>query len=272
MTRFLKEPLLHFLLLGGALFAIDGLVHGRTDERRLIVVGADVESEARELFEHEHGREPNEQELGAMTAVWLDNEVLYREGLAMQVDKGDDAIRERVIFKALSVIDANVKLPEASDTVLRSWFDAHRARYDVPARYDFEEAVKTGERSEADVQAFVAMLNKTAPGGAVAADLRVFKDRPHDSLVQSYGEAFVKALGEQADPQWRAVAAKDGWRAVRVQACKPAQPADFEAFRGVVLQDWRDATAAEQRTAAVRALTRKYSVRYEPNRPETSPE
>ena len=35
--------------------------------------------------------------------MWLDNEVLYREGLALQVDKGDPAIRERVIFKALSL-------------------------------------------------------------------------------------------------------------------------------------------------------------------------
>jgi hypothetical protein len=37
----------------------------------------------------------------------------------------------------------------------------------------------------------------------------------------------------------------------------------FEAVRGVVLHDWIDATAAEQRTAAVRALANKYRIRYE---------
>ncbi len=55
--------------------------------------------------------------------VWLDNEVLYREGLALQLDKGDTAIRERVIFKALSVIDASVKLPPVDESTLREWFE-----------------------------------------------------------------------------------------------------------------------------------------------------
>ena len=93
---------------------------------------------------------PNADELEALHRVWLDNEVLYREGLALQVDKGDTAIRERVIFKALSVVDSNVKLPPADDQVLRTWFEAHRDKYDEPARYDFEEAALSGDNSEAD--------------------------------------------------------------------------------------------------------------------------
>ena len=56
-------------------------------------------------------RAPSADELDALRKVWLDNEVLYREGLALQVDRGDVAIRERVIFKALSVVDAGTKLP-----------------------------------------------------------------------------------------------------------------------------------------------------------------
>jgi hypothetical protein len=43
----------------------------------------------------------------------------------------------------------------------------------------------------------------------------------------------------------------------------PPKPADFEALRGVVLQDWTDATMAEQRTAIVRALAKKYTVEVE---------
>ena len=88
--------------------------------------------------------------------MWLDNEVLYREGLALRLDKGDTAIRERVIFKALSVVDAGIKLPPVDDAVLREWFEKNRAKYDEPARYDFQEAVLAGERSEAAVRAFAA--------------------------------------------------------------------------------------------------------------------
>jgi hypothetical protein len=50
---------------------------------------------------------------------------------------------------------------------------------------------------------------------------------------------------------------------VRLDASTPARPADYDALRGVVLQDWTDATMAAQRTDAVRALGRKYRIRVE---------
>ena len=106
----LREPLLHFVVLGALLFALDHWRAGREADPRSIVVGTEVDIEARQLFKASRGREPGAEELAALRQVWLDNEVLYREGLALQVDKGDKSIRERVIFKALSVVDANVKL------------------------------------------------------------------------------------------------------------------------------------------------------------------
>ncbi|MEJ1960607.1 MAG: hypothetical protein WDO56_03275 [Gammaproteobacteria bacterium] len=144
----MREPLLHFVVLGALLFAVDQFVLGRTDDPHTIVIGPEVDREAVEIFKGSRGRAPNEQELKALHGVWLDNEVLYREGLAMQVDRGDDAIRERVIFKALSVIDANVKLPAIDDKQLREWFESHRDKYDSPARYNFQEAALSGDNSE----------------------------------------------------------------------------------------------------------------------------
>jgi len=261
-TGWLREPLLHFVVLGGLLFAVDHALVSRSDDPRTIVVGAEVDSQARQLFKASRGREPDAKELAALRAVWLDNEVLYREGLAMQVDRGDTAIRERVIFKALSVVDANMKPPAVDDTVLRTWFEAHRAKYDEPARYDFQEAVLAGETAEAAVRAFVAALNAGTPGDAKAG-LRVFKARPHDNLVQSYGAEFAKALEDAPPGEWRALPARDGWRAMRLEAVTAPRPAAFDALKGVVLQDWTDATMAEQRSAAVRTLAQKYTVRHE---------
>jgi hypothetical protein len=258
----LREPLLHFVVLGGVLFAIDHFAIGNADDPHTIVVGADVDSEARETFKSARGRDPNPDELAALHRVWLDNEVLYREGLALQVDKGDPAIRERVIFKALSVIDSNVHLPQADDKMLRAWFDAHRDKYDEAARYDFEDAALSGDGSEAAVREFVTALNGGAPGDAKAG-LRVFKGRPHGSLVESYGPELVKALAEAPPNAWQALRTRDGWRAMRVTAVTAAKPAVFEALRGVVLHDWIDASAAAQRTAVVRALAKKYKVVYE---------
>jgi hypothetical protein len=261
-ASWLREPLVHFVVLGGLLFALDHLLIARGDDPHTIVVGPEVDREAIETFKAARGRNPNTEELSALRRVWLDNEVLYREGLALQVDRGDSAIRERVIFKALSVVDSNVKLPPVDGTVLRKWFEGHREKYDEPARYDFEEAALSGDSSEAAVRAFVKELNGGTPGDAKAG-LRVFKGRPHANIVQSYGAELAKALGESKPGEWNAFHTRDGWRAMRLDSITPPKPAAFERLRGVVLQDWTDATAAEQRTAAVRALARKYRVKHE---------
>jgi hypothetical protein len=261
-ARFWREPLLHFVVLGGLLFTVDHYLVARADDPHTIVVGADVDREAIETFAVTRGHEPNQTELDALRRVWLDNEVLYREGLALGVDKGDTAIRERVIFKALSVIDSNVKLPPPDDAVLRKWFERHREKYDEPARYDFEEAALVGEASEGAVRDFAKALNAGLPGDAKAG-LRVFKGRPQANLVDSYGQEFAKALAESKPGEWNALRTRDGWRAVRLDATVPPKPAVFEVVRGVVHHDWADDVAAEQRTAAVRALAKKYKVKHE---------
>jgi hypothetical protein len=263
MPKWLREPLLHFIILGGVLFAADHFIVSRSDDPRVIVVDAQVDAQARQVFKQARGREPNADELYALRRVWLDNEVLYREGLALQLDKGDEAIRDRVIFKELSVIDAATKLPPYDDAVLRKWFEANRSKYDEPARYSFQEAILTGDKSEGAVRAFVSSLNSGTPGSDTKADLRVFTNRPHDNLVQSYGAEFASELEAAAPGEWRALKTRDAWRAIRLQSIAKPQPADFETLRGVVLHDWTDVTLQEQRSAAVRALAKKYTIKVE---------
>ncbi len=258
----LREPLLHFVVLGGLLFVGDHFLVARNDDPHTIVVGADVDAQSRELFKAARGRLPNAQEMTALRQVWLDNEVLYREGMALQVDKGDTAIRERVIFKALSVVDASVKLPPVDDDVLRRWFESRRVKYDEPPRFDFEEAALVGDGSETGARAFADALNAGASGD-VGAGLRVFKGRPRENLLQSYGPEFTQALEAAPPLRWQALQTHEGWRVVRLDRATPGRPAQFEPLRSVVQQDWTDATLSEQRSAAVHAMARKYTIRNE---------
>src|SRR5512138_1553922 len=163
MRGALKEPLLHFVLLGAVLFTVDHFIAASADDPRTIVVDAEVDKQAIDVFKASRRREPNKDELRALRRVWLDNEVLYREGLAMQLDKGDPAIRERVIFKALSVVDAGTKLPKYDDDTLSDWFEKHRAKYDEPTRYTFQEAVLPKGATPTAVRDFVEALNAGKP-------------------------------------------------------------------------------------------------------------
>jgi hypothetical protein len=266
LPAWLREPLLHFALLGGLLFAIDCAIASRGDDPRIIRIDPAVDAQAVQVFQEARGRAPNEEELFALRRVWLDNEVLYREGVALGLDKGDKAIRERVIFKALSVVDANVKRPVVEEATIRQWFEANRARYDEPARYDFEEAIIAGKRSDEVARSFADSLNAGTPGD-VEAGLRVFTGRPHANIVQSYGEDFARSLEASTPGEWRALSSREGLRVMRLRSISPAKPAVFEDLGGVVYQDWNDAVMAEQRSEAVRALARKYTVKVEAGAP-----
>jgi hypothetical protein len=259
--RWLREPLLHFLLIGALVFGLDAWVNRDRLDPRVITIDAAVDQEAVRVFRDARGREPNADELYALRRVWLDNEVLYREGMAMQMDQGDPAIRDRVIFKALSSINAGLKRPPLSDDTLRAWFEKNRAKYDEPARFDFSEAVlPEAQPTEAQARALATQLNSSS-GGEVQAGLRVFKGRPQANLLQSYGEAFTAALVAQPPGEWRAVRHGELWRVMRLEGSSPARKAEFAALRDTVVQDWTDAVMAEQRAAAVKAMAMKYTVR-----------
>src|SRR5271167_3457392 len=93
MQRWLREPLLHFLLLGLALFAIYAYMHrGRLgiESSRQIVISLDELRQMDMYFESQWHREPTPEELQALVEDKVHEEVLYREGLAMGLDKGDE--------------------------------------------------------------------------------------------------------------------------------------------------------------------------------------
>ena len=261
-SSLLREPLLHFVLLGALLFGIDHLRNANDAQSNVITVGKEVDMEARAMFRNTLGRIPTDAEMKTLRERWIDNEVLYREGLAMRVDQGDATIRERVIFKALNVMQANLTLPPIDEPGLRIWFAQHHARYDEPDRFDFLEAVVAGKPDKATIDAFVLALNtgKAEKEGATNSDLRVFSGRPRSNLVASYGEAFAADLNAMPAGQWRALASSDGVHIVRLEKKIPGQPASFDSVRATILDDWKDATMQDLRTAAVRELGKKYTV------------
>ena len=257
--QLVREPLVHFLLLGGLIFAADAIVFQRQDDPRVIAVGPEVDVEARTLFKTSLGREPSAAELKQLRQRWVDNEVLYREGMLLAVDKGDTGIRERVIFKALNIMQSNLTVPPADDKVLRAWFEKNRATYDEPPRYDFVEAVWVGDKSDAVIKKFVNSLSQGVQD-ATESGLRVFKGRPQNNLRVSYGDDFVRALDELPPGEWRGLLGKDGVHVVRLEARHSGVPTSFEAVQSRVYPDWKDAIVQQLRTDAVRELGKKYRI------------
>lgn len=263
VQRVKREPLVHFLLFGALIFAVDHVLLSVRGDPQDIVVTNEAYQEARDTFVAGLKREPSAAELKTLTDRWVDNEVLYREGLALGLDRGDQAMRDRVIFKTLSLAQAGLALPKIDEAGLKTWFASRRERYDMPARFDFEEAVLAGvDATPARLDNFAASLNAQQAPDAEGS-LRIFKDRPRPNLVQSYGEGFARSLESQEAGRWSVVQSKEGGRVVRLVGKTAGQPVDFNDIKERVYQDWKESTTTELTKNAIREIARKYRIRDE---------
>ena len=263
LQRALREPLTHFLVLGALIFAVDHWVLAARGNPQEIVITKETYAEARGAFVAGMKREPTDAELKVLTDRWLDNEVLYREGLALGMDRGDQAMKDRLIFKVLTATQSGLALPKIDEVGLRAWFESRRDRYDLPARLSFEEAViASGDATPEKLKKFVSALNSQQTP-ELEGSLRIFKDRPRPSLVQSYGAPFADALEKQTINSWAVLQSQEGLRAIRLTAVMPGRATSYEEIKDRVYTDWKEFTASQLTKTAIREIAKKYRVRDE---------
>ncbi len=228
-----------------------------------IVVDGYLNHEVVHAWARARGRQPTRDELLTIHEVWIDNEVLYREGSKERREGAASPTREQAISSALTALGAQVGDASPTDPELRAWFESHRDKYEQPDRFDFEDAVPSEGSSEEAIRSLVDKLNSGAPVDPQPS-LRTFKGRPQSNLMQSYGAEGATALATSRPGTWLALRAGDGWRAMRVTALSPATTGSFDTQRDAVLRDWTEVTLSERRNAAIRALWKKYKIEFEP--------
>jgi len=263
LQRALREPLTHFIVLGALIFAADALFLSVRGDPQEIVITKETYAEARGAFVAGMNREPTAAELKVLTDRWVDNEVLFREGLALGMDRGDQAMKDRVVFKVLTATQSGLALPKIDEAGLREWFESRRDQYDLPARFSFEEAViAVSDSTPEKLKKFVTALNgQQVP--ELEASLRVFKDRPRPNLDQSYGAAFADALEKQTIGTWVVLESKEGYRAIRLTELTPARAVSYDEMRERVYTDWKEITSSELTKNAIREIAKKYRIRDE---------
>jgi hypothetical protein len=234
---------------------------GANDGANTVVVPGDVNHTTLHDLQRARGRHLTREELLELHRVWIDNEVLYREGLKLPLEPSEAGNREHVIFKALSALDQQARAASVTEEELRRWFESRRERYEQPARFDFEDAALPGQTSQSAARALADALNRGAAADA-RASMRTFKGRPESNLVQSFGKEVAEELAKATPGQWLALRTRDGWRAMRLITLTPVSHAVFETQREAVRRDWTEATASVKRSAAVQELRKKYKIEF----------
>lgn len=245
-----REPLIHFCLLGGLIFAIDHVLHPPGQDEKTIVVTKAMQQAFIRNFSEDGDKAPTDEQLKNMIDSWVASEILYREGKALGVDKGDETIRDRIAFKLQVLVFDQVQLERPSEEQLRAYFEKNRSRYDQPEQVSF---LLTPATDEATVHRQFEDMKAERENADLRDRTRVFPNRPVSSLAASFGQSFTSSLLSLPIGEWRIVQANDGWRIARLDARKAAQPANLDSVRDEVRQSW---TTDETRRRAWEAVTR----------------
>ncbi|HTV26142.1 MAG TPA: peptidylprolyl isomerase [Polyangiaceae bacterium] len=266
LASLLREPLVHFALVGALVFGADRLRSAPAPVAatpRVIRLGAEMRRELAENFQHRQGREPSPEELTRARERWLEDEVLYREGVALGLASDDVLIKNRVVEKMRFVLSNAAPPREPREQELRAFWQERRADYERAKRYDFEHVTVPGSTSDEQRES-AARLERQLSGGLAPESLgplhRLFEGRSAENVTAMFGASVEARLATSALQTWQVVegdasrpspsqevaqpASAGGTPArelhlFRVLAVENATPPDFDALREELSADWR---------------------------------
>ena len=272
MKRLLREPLVQFLAIGMLLFVVFGLVNDDRSDRgnRLDLTAADI-AQLVAIFSKQWQRQPNAQELQALVDGRIREEVLYREALAMGLDKEDTIVRRRLAQKVEFLMGDASGVTEPDDATLRPYFEANAERYREPPRLSFSHVYfstdKRGEQALADAERLLERLRAASPRVTQAPDEgdpfmlpRVYVDKRTDEIARDFGRDFATRISSLEPKQWYGpLPSAYGLHLVYVGSREESRLPPLEQVRTRVANDW----LVEQRQAADERIYQQLRARYQ---------
>ncbi len=274
MRHALREPLLHFAVLGALLFGVyewRGAGAGSRDE--IVVTPGQIENLAT-TFERTWLRPPSDAELDALVEGWVREDVLYREGLALGLDRDDPVIRNRVRLK-LDFVATEAPEEEPGEAELSDWLAAHAADYAIAPRCSFEQLffdpTRRGTALPAELDRALAALRRagSAPAPSELGDATLLPAAlsavSPDQVAERFGTEFSGALEALPVGSWQGpVGSGYGVHLVRVLERRPGRIPELAEVRDAVARDLSAARAREASDRLYRRLRERYTVTIEP--------
>jgi PPIC-type PPIASE domain len=261
MGRLLREPLLHFLLLGAALFALHRAVAGPggVPAAEIVVTRGRLDALA-QGFAQTWQRPPTPEELAGLVDDYVRDEVLYREAVAIGLDRDDTVVRRRMRQK-LEFLAEDAELgAEPTDADLAAHLAAHPDAYRLDVQLTFTQIFLDPGKRGAALPADAAALLETLRAHPEAVDLETagdsllleprYVDATEADVARQFGAEFAAAIAGQTVGVWVGpVRSGYGWHLVRIDARTPGRTPELADVREAVARDWE----AQRRAAALDA-------------------
>jgi hypothetical protein len=273
MSRsFIREPLVQFLLLGAALFLIDAWLRpaaAPAASTEIVVSEARIRNLAQN-FRRTWQRPPTAEELDGLVQTHVREEVLYREALALGLDRDDAIIRRRLQQKVEFISEEAAALAKPTDAELDAYLKAHADAFRTEPRATFVQVYLDPHKREATLAADAKRLLDALGRAGTAPELASLGDRlsllepRYDDASQAevarlFGSEFAEALVTQPVGKWVGpIASGYGVHLVRVDALRPGGMPALADVRPLVEREWANA----RRQAFGKAFYEKLRARY----------
>ena len=267
-----REPMLHFLVIGIALFAVYQWRAPGDSSGRTIVITRGVVNDLVTQHVAARGREPSGAELNHLVETYVHDEVLYREGVKLGLERDDIVVKRRVRQKIEMIAEEDASTRAPTDADLSSYLTANQARFVQPAILTFEQVFLGPSTSSPGVVRAVAVTHQALRSGVNAAELgkptllpHQMKRTPADLVARDFGAAFAAALEKVPVGEWAGpIDSSFGAHYVRVSDRTPAATPQLADVRDHVMREWENERRLRARTDAYAKMRGEYHVSIEP--------
>jgi peptidyl-prolyl cis-trans isomerase C len=275
LKRCMREPLVHFVFIGVALFAVYGALHSKeavsSDSKKIVLRWEDVDQIS--LMWQAQGRPaPTREQLQSLLDNKIREEVLYREALTLGLDKEDTIVKRRMAQKMEFLVEDFSDLHEPTQEELKAWFASNGEGFKVSGRASFRHLYfsfdKHGNKTSDVAKETLKKISgrpSNSPEAAALADSFMFQDyygdRSFDELAKNFGPGFARSLFAQEIGSWQGpIESGYGWHLVFIDSLTPARVPEFDEVETDVKTAW----LTEQKTLAwdnaYKEMRAKYTV------------
>lgn len=272
MKRLLREPLLHFLLLGAGLFLLFSLVGERTgDEPESIVITQGQVEHLAMSFARVWQRPPSPEELEGLMQDYIREEVYCREAMALRLDKDDTVIRRRLRQKLEFISEDLAAQAEPTEEDLRAYLEAHPGAFATEPQFTFDQVYlspqRRGKNLGREADQILAQLQQAAPEVSFASYsdpfllAHRFENASAAEIKNMFGEKFAASLSALKTGEWQGpVESGYGVHLVLVSERTEGRIPALEEVREAVRREWMNAQRLEMNRKFYQALLQRYTV------------
>jgi len=268
----LAEPLLHFLVIGIALFAAYKWMAPDDSAGRRIVITQGVIDDLVTQHVAAKGREPSDIELKYLIESYVHDEILYREGVKLGLERDDIVVKRRVRQKIEMMAEEDASTRAPTDADLSAYLTANQARFVQPAILTFEQVFIGESTSSPGVVHAVALTREALRKGVDPAELGKPTLLPHqmtrtpaDLVARDFGSSFAAALEKAPVGEWVGpIDSSFGAHYVRVSDRTPAVAPELAAIRDQVVREWENERRQRARDDTYMKMRGEYQVTIEP--------